>query len=143
MNIIDRIKKLDLPSGHYAVFGSAIMEVHGIRKANDVDLVIDDYLFDELIRRGWKRYWKFKRVLTCKALKHDDNEAFTNLYWKGYRVATSEIIKNAETLDGIAFMPLPDYLSYKKHLPRVKDKNDVQLIEKYLVENPNPSKHSQ
>ncbi len=32
-------------------------------------------------------------------------------------------------------MSLPDYLFYKKHLPRQKDKEDVKLIENYLAAN--------
>lgn len=132
MDALSRAKALNLPLGHYLVFGSAVMEIHNIRTAKDIDIVVDDYLYKELKKRGWKRKWNFKRVFTCKALKQGSNEAFTNLLWKDYQIKTADLIKNAELVEGIPFMSLKDYLFYKKHLPREKDKRDVELIEKYL-----------
>ncbi len=132
MDILSRIKALNLPIGQYVVFGSAVMEIYDIRKAKDIDIVVTEDLYKELKKRGWKRKWNFKRVLTCKALNLEGNEAFTNLHWKDYQVKTEDLVKNAELIEGIPFMSLKDYLFYKKHLPREKDKKDVELIENYL-----------
>ncbi len=132
-DIISRIKSLNLPLGHYCVFGSGVLEVHGIRKARDIDLIVDKDMYQELKKRGWKRYWFFRRVFTCKALKKDGNEAFSNIKWKNYRVENNELFKNAETIDGVPFMRLNEYLRYKRCLPREKDKMDVKLIEQYLL----------
>ena len=79
MEIISRIKSLNLPLGKYIVFGSAVMEVHGIRKAKDIDVIVDKDVYEELKRSGWRRHWFFKRVLICKALKKDGNEAFSHI----------------------------------------------------------------
>ncbi len=135
MDVILRIKSLKLPVGKYVVFGSSVMEVHGIRKARDIDLIVDEDLYKELQRRGWERYWFFKRVLTCKALKKDGNEAFSNIKWKNYQVENEELFKNAEIIDGVPFMQLREYLRYKRLLPREKDKKDVKLLEEYLAKN--------
>mgnify|MGYP006385881877 CR=1 len=132
--MISRIKSLGLPIGKYIVFGSSVMEIHGIRKAKDIDLIVDDEVYSELKKRGWKRHWFFRRVLTCKALKSGGIEAFSNIKWKKYRVENDELFKKAELINGVPFMSLKDYLFYKKHLPREKDKRDVELIEKYLIE---------
>jgi hypothetical protein len=134
MGIIERIKLLNLPVGKYIVFGSAVTEIHGIRKARDIDLVITRDLYKELKKRGWKRKWNFRRMLTCRALKFGSNEAFTNLFWKDYQIKTEDLIKNAEFIDGVPFMSLQDYLFYKKHLPREKDKRDVELMENYIAQ---------
>lgn len=133
MDLISRIKSLNLPIGKYIVFGSSVMEVHGIRKAKDVDLIVDKDVYQELKRCGWKRHWFFKRVLTCKALRKDGNEAFSNIKCKNYRIENEELFKNAEIIDGVPFMELNEYLKYKRCLPRAKDKKDVELIEDYLV----------
>lgn len=133
MNLISKIKALNLPTGKYVVFGSAVMEIHGIRKAKDIDLVINEDLYRELKKRGWKRKWSFRRFLWCKALQQDGVEAFTNLYWINYFVKTADLIKNAEMIESIPFMSLQDYLFYKKHLPREKDKQDVKLIKNYMT----------
>lgn len=133
MDIISRIKALDLPIGKYIVFGSSVMEVHGIRKSRDIDLIVDKDVYEELKKRGWKRYWFFKRVLTCKALKKDGNEAFSHIKWKNYRIENDELFKNAEIIDGVPFMELKEYLMYKRCLPRAKDKMDVKLLEEYFL----------
>ena len=135
MDIISRIKSLNLPIGKYVVFGSSVMEVHGIRKARDIDLIVDEDLYKELQGRGWERYWFFKRVFTCKALKKDRNEAFSNIKWKNYQVENEELFKNAEIIDGVPFMQPKEYLRYKRCLPREKDKRDVKLLEEYLAQN--------
>ncbi len=52
MDLISRIKALDLPVGQYIVFGSSVMEMHGIRKAKDIDVVVTQVLYTELKNRG-------------------------------------------------------------------------------------------
>lgn len=134
MDIISRVKALHLPVGEYLVFGSGVMEINGIRPAKDVDLLITDELYRQLRTQGWRRKWNHKRVLTCKALKKGDSEAFTNLYWKAYQFHTKDLIAKAEMIDGVPFMSLKDYLFYKQHLPRDKDKQDVLLMQNYLTQ---------
>jgi hypothetical protein len=134
MDIFSRIKELNLPIGKYVVYGSGVLEAHGIRKANDVDLVVDDDLYQELKNRGWKRKILFStRMWHCKALSDGKgNEAYTNLKWRNYNVKTPYLIENAEVINGIPFMQLKSYLDYKKILPRDKDKRDVDLIQNYF-----------
>ena len=132
MNLISDIKDLNLPLGKYMVFGSLVLEIHGIRNAKDIDLLINEELYKQLRKSGWKRKWNFKRVLTSKAVKKGNVEGFTNMKWRNYRYETQYLIDNAELIDGIPFMKLTDYLEYKKHLPRKKDKDDVILIENFL-----------
>lgn len=136
MDIISRIKELNLPVGKYIVYGSGVLEAHGIRKARDIDLIVDEGLYQELKKRGWKRKVLFStRMWHCKALSDGrGNEAYTNLKWRSYDVKTPYLIENAEMIKGIPFMQLKGYLDYKKLLPRAKDKEDVKLIERYLNE---------
>jgi hypothetical protein len=135
MNLISKIKSLDFPLGHYIVYGSAVMEINGIRESKDIDILIDEYLYKELRKRGWKRKWDSKRVFICKMLRKDDVECYTNLHWKDYMYSTQYLIDRAEVIEGIPFMYVRDYLEYKKHLPREKDKQDVILMEDYLKKN--------
>ncbi len=89
-------------------------------------------MYIELKYRGWKRKWSSWRVFNCKMLKTGNNEAFTNLFWRDYRKTTEDIIRDAEIIVGVAFMKIEDYLFYKRHLPRERDKEDVRLMEEYL-----------
>lgn len=133
-DIISRTKALNLPVGNYCVFGSGVLEVHGIRKANDVDIIVTKELYEELKRLGWKRKWFFWRTLWCKCITNGQNEAFTNLHWgSSFQPDTKELINRAEYFDGIPFLRLEDLLVFQRHLPRKKDKNGVRLMEQYLA----------
>ena len=46
MDIFARIKKFNLPRGEYAVFGSALLDVWGIRRAADLDIIATPELFE-------------------------------------------------------------------------------------------------
>ena len=133
MNIVSRAKALDLPLGQYCVFGSGVLEIHGIRKAKDVDILVTEELYRRLKKQGWKRKWFFWRTLWAKCVTNGEYEAFTNIWWaRSYRPDTKELIARAEFHDGIPFLQLTDLLEFQKHLPRAKDKRGVKMIEAYL-----------
>lgn len=134
MDIVSRVKALNLPQGQYAVFGSGVLEVHGIRKAKDVDVLITEELYEKLKKEGWKRKWFFWRTLWAKCITNGQNEAFTNLYWaRKYRPDTQELINQAELHGGVPFLRLEDLLEFQRNLPREKDKKGVKMMENYLA----------
>lgn len=133
MDIVSRVKALNLPLGKYCVFGSGVLEIYGIRKAKDVDVLVDKDLYKELSTQGWKRKWIFWRVFICKAITNGPNEAFTNIHWGKYKPDTNSLIKNAELFQGVPFLSLEELLNFKRLLPREKDINDAKLIEEYFA----------
>jgi hypothetical protein len=128
----DKIKTLQLPFGEYAVIGSSVLEVHGIRNAKDIDIVATPKLFKEFQVKGWPRKWFFVRAFWCKALSKDGLEVFSNCNHKHFSKKVEDIIKDAEVIDGIPFMNLNDFKQFKASIAREKDIRDVQLIEEYL-----------
>ena len=135
MDIVSRVKALNFPLGQYCVFGSGVLEIHGIRKARDVDLLVTDELYQRLKREGWRRKWIFWRTLWAKCVTNGEYEAFTNIYWGStYRPDTRALIERAEFHDDVPFLQLSDLLEFQRHLPRAKDKQSVRLIEKYLAD---------
>ncbi|MCF7865337.1 MAG: hypothetical protein K9M11_02420 [Candidatus Pacebacteria bacterium] len=133
MDIVSRVKVLNLPVGKYCVFGSGVLEIHGIRKAKDVDVLVTPDLYLELKKQGWKRKWIFWRTFFCKAITNGSNEAFTNLHWGAFQPDTTELIKRAEFFDGIPFLRLEDLLAFLLYSPRKKDKDGVRRIEEYFA----------
>lgn len=119
MTIFDRIRELNLPLGNYVVIGG-VMEAHGIRSARDVDIVVNDELFEELKKRGWKRKWFFWRMVgafRCKVLKNGKGaEAFSNYKYKKYAPDTDELIRKAEMINGLPFLPLDELAKFKREL---------------------------
>jgi len=45
---LDELEGLALPQASFMVMGSGILDVLGIRKANDVDLVVSEEVFEQL-----------------------------------------------------------------------------------------------
>lgn len=135
--IVSRIKKLDLPPEQFIVIGSGILDAYGIRKAKDIDLVVDEALFAELASDS--------RLAT--EVRHGEVVRFG--VWNGEPV---EIWRSWETSDctgiagfealmqerteveGINFISLEYVYAWKKAKKRTKDTEDIMLIERYLKE---------
>lgn len=136
--IAERVKELHFPFGKYVVVGGA-MEALSIRKANDIDVVVTEDLFDELVKNG-------EKVCNCedceeirkmgsrkRIIKREGVEIISEYSWKNlYRADTETLIKNAHIIEGVPFVQLEELLKWKKAANREKDKKDVVLIEDYL-----------
>ena len=136
--IIDIVKALNLPRGEYAVFGSALMEIYGLRDSGDVDFIVTRKLFDELLTtESWKKFqypngdWALKFVgggeRGIDVAFHDCAE-MPSCDEKSIRA----MISRAVEIDGVMFTSWDDILSWKKNYARPKDLKDVELIEEFL-----------
>jgi len=129
MNIYQKVKKLNLPKGKYAVcFGSAL-EGYGIRKSNDVDIVVTKDVYLNLKKKGWKETI-FPNGLTC--LIKEQYEVTINLNYGKYHAFFRHLIKSANIIKGVPFVNLKEIIKFKKEMNRDKDKKDIKLIENYL-----------
>lgn len=136
MDILEEIKKLDLPSGEYIVAGSGIMAVRNIRKSEDVDLLVTESLFDTLRGKGWEeKPWTKEGIVGKSWLKHGHCEAFVeinkmNILSKSFGVG--DLMAEAAFVEGIPFFTLERLMEFKKAYGRKKDMDDITLIENYL-----------
>jgi hypothetical protein len=139
MNISDRVKAVGLPLGKYVVVGGA-MEAFGIRKAKDLDIVVTEDLFTELMKKGWKLcecekcQAAWRQGSTDRILKGDGVDILSE-YSCGdqYYAETDWLIKNAAIIDGVPYVQLEELLKWKKTAAREKDLKDVVLIEQFLA----------
>ena len=133
--IIQTMQQLNLPDAQYAVFGSGLLDVLGIKKANDIDLVVTKELFDTLGQQGeWAR---FVYPDGYPGLKHAvyDMELFYRSDMPLCDLGGVErMIRDAVAIQGIKFVQLKDILVWKKSLGREKDVRAVKLIEAYIKE---------
>lgn len=128
---IERVKALDLPEGHYMVCGSAILELLGLRKAGDIDLLVSSELFEELeSKRGWIRNPQYPTTLD---MPDHSAGAKQSLDFMKEDYILSEMLPGAHLQDGIAFMSLTQLREAKVQLGREKDQKDIQLIDEYLA----------
>ena len=133
--IIQTMQQLNLPDAQYAVFGSGLLDVLGLKKANDIDLLVTKELFDTLERK--KDWVHFVYPDGYPGLKHTtyDAELF---YQSDMPLCNSggveRMICDAVEIQGIKFVQLSDILAWKKALGREKDVRAVELIEAYMKE---------
>ena len=136
MSIVDKVRALDLPEKQFVVMGSAILEIKGIRKANDLDIIVTKSLFEKLKKDPSYTYFHKVGKLGDKrdGLKRGD----VDLYWsiwdrEDFEYFMAEMYRT-ELVDGIYFASLENLLEAKTgHWNREKDLQDVKLIREYLA----------
>lgn len=129
MNIIQKIKELNLPKDQYVVICSGIMDVLGIRKANDIDLAVTKSLHQKLRDTGeWEEFEEYGKIF----LKKDVFEINGELNWEKYNTTTEEAIRTSLIIEGIPFLNLEETIKLKIASGREKDIRDVELIREYL-----------
>lgn len=121
--LLDAVKKLNLPRDKYAIFGSATLAVRGLRESPNIDLIVTDELWKDL-----------------KEVNKPDDEGFirfgqvkiSNWWFAPTKKTIPVMISEAEDIKGFPFVKLEAVRGYKRLLKTDKDKNDVLLIDKFL-----------
>lgn len=132
MDIVAKVKELDLPHGQYVVFGSGPLDIHGIRETRDVDLLVTTQLYNQLKEQGWKeKEWGSGGTYLNKDIYEVDN----SWSYGNYNPEPEEIIAIAEMHDGVPFAPLTEVVKWKQAFGREKDLEDVKLIRNFLKKN--------
>lgn len=126
-----KAKSLKLPPGTYAVFGSGALGTRGIRKSKDIDLIVIPEVYNRLKKDGWKEevFPTGKRHLVNGVF---DIWADLN-FSEGYNPDISQVIAEAEVINGVPFIKLEETVKWKKAFGREKDKKDIELINQYLA----------
>jgi len=126
--IVDKVKSLSLPKGSYIVFGSCPMAAHGLRKSNDIDLLISPALRNKLKTAGWRQVNKGPND---KPLVWDVFEAHDSWSFSAYKPTLSELLGRAQDIDGVPFASMEDVRLWKLASGRPKDIEDLKLIKNY------------
>ncbi len=132
--IIEQVKGLKLPDGEYAVFGSALLEVLGLRESGDIDILMTRRLFESL-GSDWER---FKYPNGDDGIRRGGEKAVEAFYYCNFLKMSEEVVEDmivkAVDLGGVKFVSLDATAKWKNQFGRDKDLRDVKLIKKYLEE---------
>ncbi|MEK7109492.1 MAG: hypothetical protein AAB919_03620 [Patescibacteria group bacterium] len=139
MDILTKVKSLGLPDKQFVVMGSAILELKGIRKAGDIDIIVTRQLFEQL--RG-DPAWQYKTKLgelggeEVSFLKKGEVEVYLDIYGGGEIDFFLSNPTRTEEIGGIYFASLTNLLEIKSgSWDRPKDREDARLIKEYLTKN--------
>lgn len=131
MDIFERAKRLNLPLGQYALFGSLLLDVFGIRRANDLDIVATPELYEKLKNEGWEE----RQANGFTMLVRDDANVTTvqDKPTDGqYCPDRVQLVKDAVVIKGIPFIRVEEVIACKKDYNRPKDLVDIASLEAYI-----------
>ncbi|MDD4897684.1 MAG: hypothetical protein WCZ99_03160 [Candidatus Paceibacterota bacterium] len=126
IELFEKVKKLKLPIGKYALFGSAQLGIRGLKDCHDIDIIIFDDLWEQYKKKNWK-----------KGLLYEEEYLFNEgiELWKSWGPGEwdiKQLIEEAEMIDGLPFVKLEKVLEWKKIAMREKDIKDIEIIENFL-----------
>ncbi len=120
-NFLEEFRKLSLPDKEYAIFGSGPLAVRGIRKAEDIDVIVTKELYHKLKKKYSE---EDERILIGNIEIISPESVIVE--------EDDEVIERAEKIKGFRFASLKDIIKWKKRMGREKDLKDIKLIEYYL-----------
>lgn len=133
----ETLAKLGLDASNSIVIGSGILQVHKIRKSNDIDLVVSQKIYTMLKKSG--NYSVVKKPYGDK-LTNDSFDIRLNWVVLGKSYMFEDFRSESVTIDDVRYITL-DFLYkakkswIKEKTARPKDINDLKLIEEYRKAN--------
>jgi len=120
--LLKELDRLNLPKDQYAIFGSGPVGIRNLKESNDLDIIVKDNLWQELI----KKY----PVVYPNVIKINNVELGKGWFKSNYNI--NELINTADIIQGYRFVKLEYVLDYKKNFNREKDIQDIKIIKEYL-----------
>lgn len=128
------VRELNLPVGQYAITSSGPLGVREIREIGDIDLIVDDDLWNELASAYPTTQ---KDGVTLIRISHDIEVlgigSFDEPEESG-QPSIAEQIAQADIIDGLPFVNLRHVLYFKRQMNREKDKRDIAVLERLLAD---------
>lgn len=125
--LLNRLRDLNLPDGKYIVFGSGAMMIRGLKDGHDLDVFVSKDLYEEYKN---KEGWKIKPCNSDFYLSNNGVELWET--WRPGGWDFDELVKKAEYIDGIPFVPLEITKEWKLLNGRDKDLEHVKIIDEFL-----------
>jgi hypothetical protein len=125
-----QLADLDLPSDAFVVVGSAVLAVHQLRTADDIDLLVSPAALRTLEERGWP--WRPGNDYPL--LRVPPFEASSHWGTGDFRPDSDRVIREAERISGWPFVSLSLLAQWKQAAGRPKDFRDLTLIAQATAE---------
>lgn len=125
--LFDQVRRLELPSHHFAVYGSGPLIIRGIVPAtNDLDLVSRGEAWDRAVELGDLVMLEEHQVEVVSFL---DGAITVGRSWAYGDADIDELIDTSETIEGLPFVRLEHVVAYKRIADRAKDRNHLLAFE--------------
>jgi hypothetical protein len=133
LELLNKLKSLNLPTNDYAVFGSGPMYPRGIKElSHDIDIVARGVAWESAAKLAQPVKTSTGLNLVVE-LFNGEIEIFNG--WMPGEWDIDELIDTAEMFDGIPYVTIDNVVKWKKIKNREKDIEHIRLIEEYLKNN--------
>lgn len=129
--LIQKVRKLHIPTGTFAIFGSGPMAIRGLKEPNDIDIIVTKETY-QLFKNnsGWVEN------TFHDGKKHYLEKGGIELWddWGPGDWDILQLIKTAEMINGLPYVTMDNVLKWKEKNNRPKDVADIVIIKKYLAQ---------
>jgi len=123
--LLEKLEKLRIPRGKYLIYGSGRLAARGLREIDDLDVAIDDEIYNKLAKKYPERQKpKFSHIVIGEIDLIPAKDTLIENF--------DQTLANADIIFGHKFVRLDDLIRWKKKMGRKKDFEDIKLIEKFL-----------
>ena len=120
---------MEMPNGHYAIFGSGPLLVRGIvDSVNDLDVICSGPAWIRACRLGTLVDLEDEGVQIVST--HDGSITFGRAWGYG-SFDLADLIATADTIDGLPFVRLEHVIEYKQIANRPKDLDHLARIKQF------------
>lgn len=132
-SLFDRLRDLTLPLGSYAVFGSGPLLIRGIvPPSNDLDVLCLPDAWDLVARQATLEHLPEYGVTVASMF---EGKITFGTSWGIGDFDVDELIRTAETIEGLPFVRLRHVVAYKKLRDSRKDRAHLESLARYLQRN--------
>ncbi len=129
--LLNNLKALNLPPEEFVIVSSGSLAVRGIREAKDLDVVVTEKLWNELVK-NYPIIEKdgVQRIDCGNYIEILENRS--SLFANSHVVPVEDVFRDADVIDGIKYISLNHLRKIKETFKREKDIKDIALIDAYL-----------
>ena len=127
--LFDQLRQLDLPTGDYAVFGSAPLAVREIiPTCNDLDILCRGAVWETVCQAGTTEFLPDYNVTIASF--YGDKVTFGTTWGIG-EFDIDELIDTAEIIDSLPFVRIEHVIGYKTIRSSAKDLLHLKALEEF------------
>lgn len=123
--LMDELKKLNLPSDEFSVFGSGPMAIRGLKEPGDMDIIVTENLWNKL-----KQKYELVKKPNYEYLTVNGIDFFHDWTHPGYDL--NKLINDSDIIQRVRFVKLEAVLEWKLKRNLEKDKKDIDILKKHL-----------
>lgn len=131
------LRRLNLPTGQYAITGSGPLGIRNLKTIGDIDIIVSQELWNDLAAQyGVTAQNGVRKIVFPGGIVEAFQEgSFYSLPVDDKAPTVAERIAHAEIIDDLPFDSLDTILYYKHKDGREKDLKDIKLIENWMSVN--------